>query len=44
VSVLPEPDGMVAGLAVSEAAFDGLVTVTVAVAVTAPAEFVAVSV
>jgi hypothetical protein len=44
-SVLLEPDAMLAGLAVNEVIVgSGAVTVTVAVAVTEPAESVAVSV
>jgi hypothetical protein len=43
LSVLLAPDSMVDGLAVNDVIF-GLVTVSVALAVTAPAVFVAVSV
>jgi hypothetical protein len=43
-SVLLEPDAMLAGLAVNAVIVGGGVTVTVVVAVTDPAELVAVSV
>jgi hypothetical protein len=43
-NVLLEPDAMLAGLAVNEVITGGVPTVTVAVAVTDPAELVAVSV